>query len=245
MVYHGIHLLEYRLDIDVIVCSDIFSASYAAAAYFQHHPLPAGERVYVFGERGIVDEMDIAGIPRLCSSVHANSTVTPAPGLSIDFDPSIGAVVVGFDLDINYTKVQYAQLCLNHKESCRFIATNLDQVSHVTETQEWADTGAMVGAVAGCTGRTPTLVGKPSSFLMDLIVRQLAERGIPAVSGDRMLMVGDRLDTDILFGSKNGMKTALVLTGVTSFSRAQGVDPLSAPSVVSPDLATLCNSSNF
>lgn len=57
------------------------------------------------------------------------------------------AVIVGFDRHINYYKIQYAQLCINENPGCQFIATNLDAVTHLTDAQEWAGNGSMVGAI--------------------------------------------------------------------------------------------------
>ncbi len=61
----------------------------------------------------------------------------------------MGAVVVGFDKNINYYKIQYACLCIRENPGCLFIATNLDAVTHLTDAQEWAGNGAMVGAIKG------------------------------------------------------------------------------------------------
>jgi 4-nitrophenyl phosphatase/phosphoglycolate phosphatase len=83
---------------------------------------------------------------------------------------------------------------------CEFIATNEDAVGHFTPTQKWAGAGSMVGAVRGCTGVEPTLVGKPSPLLCDYIVKRFG------MQPDRICMVGDRLDTDIVFGNTNGLK---------------------------------------
>ena len=53
----------------------------------------------------------------------------------------------------------------------------------------------MVGAIKGCTGVQPTVVGKPSLLMIDYLCDKLGlDRG-------RICMVGDRLDTDILFGT--------------------------------------------
>ena len=111
---------------------------------------------------------------------------------------------------INYHKIQYAQLCINENEGCEFIATNLDAVTHLTDAQEWAGNGAMTGAIKGCTGREPTLVGKPSPLMIDYIVDKYG------CNRERICMVGDRLDTDILFGQNNGLLSCLTLSGVTT-----------------------------
>lgn len=63
--------------------------------------------------------------------------------------PQVGAVVVGFDRNINYYKIQYATLCIAENPGCLFIATNTDARTHLTDAQEWAGNGAMVGAIKG------------------------------------------------------------------------------------------------
>ena len=74
----------------------------------------------------------------LCNSQHIEVCVV-----------QVGAVVVGFDRRINYYKIQYACLCIRENPGCLFIATNLDAVTHLTDAQEWAGNGAMVGAIKG------------------------------------------------------------------------------------------------
>lgn len=116
------------------------------------------------------------------------------------------------------------QLCINENEGCEFIATNLDAVTHLTDAQEWAGNGAMTGAIKGCTGKEPTLVGKPSPLMIDYIVDKYG------CQRDRICMVGDRLDTDILFGQNNGLVSCLTLSGVTTEEKL-----LSAENQIKPD----------
>lgn len=111
-----------------------------------------------------------------------------------------------------------------------------------TPAQEWAGNGSMVGAIKGSTKREPTVVGKPvrcsrrtlpplsparlppppltapsprpppgqAAFMLDYISDKFGVRK------DQICMVGDRLDTDILFGKDGGLRTLLVLSGVTT-----------------------------
>jgi 4-nitrophenyl phosphatase/phosphoglycolate phosphatase len=140
---------------------------------------------------------------------------------------------VGLDAAINYYKIQYAQLCINENPGCRFIATNLDAVTHLTSAQEWVGNGAMVGAIKGCTGREPILVGKPSSLMVDYIAEKYH------CDRSRMCMVGDRLDTDILFGLNNGMQTVLTLSGVTSMEQLDSSGNSIRPEYVIDSIADL------
>ena len=63
------------------------------------------------------------------------------------------------------------------------------------------------GHVAGSTKREPTVVGKPAEFMLANIASKFGLRR------DQICMVGDRLDTDILFGQHGGLTTMLVLSG--------------------------------
>ena len=67
-----------------------------------------------------------------------------------------------------------------------------------------------LGCAAGSTKREPIVVGKPSDFVLSAISDTV---GVPR---NRMAMVGDRLDTDILFGQQGGLSTMLVLSGKLS-----------------------------
>lgn len=80
-----------------------------------------------------------------------------------------------------------------------------------------AGNGSMVGAIVGSTKREPTTVGKPSGFMLDNIASTLG------LARDEICMVGDRLDTDIMFGKNGGLTTALVLSGACCWLMASQV----------------------
>ncbi|XP_022724543.1 phosphoglycolate phosphatase 2 isoform X2 [Durio zibethinus] len=167
---------------------EIFSSSFAAAMYLKVNHFPPNKKED--GEKRV----------QLKSSCF------------FEHDKNVGAVVVGLDPDINYYKLQYGTLCIRENPGCLFIATNCDSVGHMTDLQEWPGAGCMVGAICGSTGREPIVVGKPSTFMMEFLLQKFH------MSPSRMCMVGDRLDTDILFGQNAGCKTLLVLSGVTTES---------------------------
>jgi len=198
---------------------EIFSSSFAAAAYLEQTKFKeTGKKVYIIGEVGIEEELDLIGVPWLGGGSDAGKKIELKSGYALPHDESVGAVIVGFDREINYHKIQYAQLCINENPGCEFIATNLDAVTHLTDAQEWAGNGAMAGAIKGCTGREPTLVGKPSPLMIDYIVEKYG------CQRERICMVGDRLDTDILFGQNNGLLSCLTLSGVTTEAKLLSED---------------------
>ncbi|MFS7904899.1 putative phosphoglycolate phosphatase [Helianthus anomalus] len=185
---------------------EIFSSSFAAAMYLKVNEFPPEKKVYVIGGEGILEELKLAGFTGLGGPEDAKKTVQLKANTLFEHDKSVGAVVVGLDPYLNYYKLQYGTLCIRENPGCIFIATNRDATGNMTDLQEWPGAGCMVAAVCGSTQKEPIVVGKPSTFLMDFLQKQYK---IPT---DKMCMVGDRLDTDILFGQNAGCKTLLVLS---------------------------------
>ena len=212
------------LGLDTVPAEEIFSSSFAAAAYLEQTNFKAsGKKVYVIGEIGICEELDLIGVPYIGGPADAGKQPDMGPGGKLEVDEDVGAVIVGFDRTINYYKIQTAQLLINEHDA-EFIATNLDAVTHLTDAQEWAGNGSMVGAIKGCTGQEPTVVGKPSPLMIEYLEKKYN------MDRSRICMVGDRLDTDVLFGTDNGLKSVLVLSGVTSEEKL-----LSQENTITPD----------
>jgi 4-nitrophenyl phosphatase/phosphoglycolate phosphatase len=123
------------LGLSDVPAEEIFSSSFAAAAYLEQTKFKeTGKKVYVIGEVGICEELDLIGVPYLGGPADKDKAPDMGPGGKMEIDKDVGAVVVGFDRNINYYKIQYAQLCIN-EENAEFIATNLDAVTHLTDAQ--------------------------------------------------------------------------------------------------------------
>jgi phosphoglycolate/pyridoxal phosphate phosphatase family enzyme len=212
------------LGLNAVPAEEIFSSSFAAAAYLEQIKFKeTGKKVYVIGEVGICEELDLIDVPHIGGPADNEKQPDMGPGGKLEIDKDVGAVIVGFDRNVNYYKIQYAQLCIN-EENAEFIATNLDAVTHLTDAQEWAGNGSMVGAIKGCTGQEPTVVGKPSPLMIEYLESKYD------VDRNRICMVGDRLDTDVVFGTDNGLMSLLVLSGVTSEEKL-----LSQENTITPD----------
>lgn len=194
---------------------EIFSSSFAAAMYLKSIEFPQDKKVYVVGGEGILEELQLAGFTGLGGPEDGKKWVELQETRFFKHDKSVGAVVVGLDPYINYYKLQYATLCIRENPGCLFIATNRDAVGHMTDLQEWPGAGCMVAAVCGSTQKEPVVVGKPSTFMMEFLLNKFH------IATSRMCMVGDRLDTDILFGQSAGCKTLLVFSGVTTLPTLQ------------------------
>jgi HAD superfamily hydrolase (TIGR01450 family) len=126
-------------------------------------------------------------------------------------DEKADAVVVGLDRKLTYAKLSIAFRAL--VRGAVFIATN-DDPSYPVEDGFLPGAGAIVASLAYSTGKRPLIIGKPEPYMLDLIVK---EHGVRT---EEALMVGDQLSTDILMAKKEGMMSALVLTGVSSRAEA-------------------------
>lgn len=104
-----------------VPAEEIFSSSFAAAAYLEKSKFKdTGKKVYVIGEVGICDELDLIGVPWIGGPSDNDKKPDMGPGGRLEVDPDVGAVIVGFDRNVNYYKIQYAQLCINEENKVRF-----------------------------------------------------------------------------------------------------------------------------
>jgi 4-nitrophenyl phosphatase len=143
------------------------------------------------------------GAPALTEQLQAGTT------FQVTDDPTaeVAAVVVGLDREFTYERLNRAMQAI--RAGARFIATNADATLPV-EDGLLPGAGSVIAAIATASGKLPTVIGKPETLMMTTAVAQLG------VSASKTVMIGDRLDTDILAAARAGLTTALVLTGITS-----------------------------
>lgn len=164
------------------------------------------------------------GAPALTEQLQAGTT------FKITDDPAedVAAVVVGLDQGFTYERMTRAMKAI--RNGARFIATNADATLPV-EDGVLPGAGTMIAAIATASGRQPTVIGKPETLMMTSAVAQLG------TSASKTVMIGDRLDTDILAAARAGLTTALVLTGVTTRDDLAGSDIV--PDYVFTDLPAI------
>lgn len=164
------------------------------------------------------------GAPALTEQLQAGTT------FKITDDPAedVAAVVVGLDQGFTYERMTRAMKAI--RNGARFIATNADATLPV-EDGVLPGAGTMIAAIATASGRQPTVIGKPETLMMTSAVAQLG------TSASKTVMIGDRLDTDILAAARAGLTTALVLTGVTTRNDLAGSDIV--PDYVFTDLPAI------
>ncbi len=127
-------------------------------------------------------------------------------------------VVSGADFELVYETLRVA--CLAIRGGADYVATNADTTFPTPEGLV-PGAGSLVAALVASGGKDPVVVGKPSPVMVE---RSLAQLGTTA---ERTVMLGDRLDTDILAGERAGCRTVLVTTGISSVEdiAATGIEP--------------------
>lgn len=143
-------------------------------------------------------------------------------------DPLPDAVIQGFDPSLGWKDLAEAAFAV--AGGALWVATNTDM--SIPQARGIAPgNGSLVAAVSAATGKFPLIAGKPEAQLFTTAANHL---GV-----DTALVVGDRLDTDILGGNRAGMATALVLTGVDTVETALAAVPDQRPTYLLGDLGQL------
>lgn len=122
---------------------------------------------------------------------------------------SIQAVVAGFSTELVYQELKDACLYLETLD-IPFIATNGDYRCPIEDGLYIPDCGGMCEWIRLCTGKTAKVMGKPNPEIIDFLAKQFG------VNKDEVLVVGDRLYTDILVGYNAKVDTLCVLSGESS-----------------------------
>ena len=178
--------LQHRLAaIGLNVPHDHLFTSAMATAQFLHSQRPGGS-AYVIGETGLTTALHDVGY------------------VLTDRDPDY--VVLGQTTDYSFEHISRAVRLV--AAGARFIATNPDPAGPSEKGIEPA-CGAMAALIEKATGVAPYFVGKPNPLMMRSALRFLGAHSEDTV------MVGDRMDTDVIAGIESGLETILVLTGVT------------------------------
>lgn len=163
-------------------------------------------KVFVVGEPGLQSELRNSGI----------QTIENPDEQSVD------CVIVGIDRSFSYERLRQAQWAI--LDGAAFIATNSDSTYPAENDRLLPGAGTIVAAIQTATGVEPFVVGKPNTWMLELLLQRNGR------SPQEALLIGDRLDTDIAIAKRAGVPSALVLTGISTLDDLQ-----TAPSEQQPD----------
>jgi glycerol 3-phosphatase-2 len=189
---------------------DVVTSAQAAARMLADR-LPRDSAVFVIGGRGLEVALTEEGL---------------RPVQSRDDDPA--AVVSGFSTELRWATVIAGAILV--REGLPWVASNTD-LTVPTPEGPGPGNGALVGVVARFAERDPEVAGKPEPPLFQETLRR--------VGGERPLVVGDRLDTDIEGANRVGYDSLLVMTGVTDLATLAAATAALRPTYVATDLGGL------
>ncbi len=208
------HLTELGLSTSV---DAVVTSSQAAAWLLGRDGTEAGAPVLGVGGAGVAAALREAGYLPVTRAADSARPVV--------------AVVQGYGADV--TAADLAEAAYAIEDGARWVATNTD-ATLPTDRGVAPGNGSLVAAVARAVGHRPDAVaGKPESPLYLLAADRLG------LGADRVLAVGDRLDTDIEGAVRAGTDSLLVLTGVDDAEAALDAPPEQRPTYVAPDLRWL------
>ena len=190
--------------------SDVVTSAQAAARLLRER-LGAGARVAVLGSAGLEAAVTEVGL------------VPVAVG-----DDDAEALVSGYGPDVPWRDVMRAAVRV--RGGLPWVASNTD-LTLPTPDGIAPGHGVLVRMLSGFADVEPVVAGKPERPLLAETVRR--------VGGERPLMVGDRLDTDIVGAHRAGVDSLLVLTGVTGLEELVAATREERPTYLAGDLAGL------
>ncbi len=188
---------------------DVVTSAQAAARLLVER-LGPGARVVVLGADGLVEAVSAAGLE------------------PVEVEDDAEAVVTGYGPDVRWRHIMRAGVRI--RDGLWWVACNTD-LTIPTAYGVAPGHGVLVETLRRFSGVDPDVAGKPARPLLDETVRRCG--------GERPLMVGDRLDTDIEGAHAAGVDSLLVLTGVTGLAELVGAGPELRPTYVAADLAGL------
>jgi 4-nitrophenyl phosphatase len=206
----------------------IVTSAYATAHYLERRE-PKPKDVLVIGADGLREEIRAVGI-----SVRDASTlpgIHPPPDaagdgldpgamrrylVSLDLPSPPDTVVVGLDLHLTYAKIAEAQRAI--LAGADFICSNRDR-AYPVEGRLLPGAGTIVAAIEVATGARALCIGKPEPFLFQEAIRRAGKEA------DRVVVVGDSTDYDMVAAHRVGAVGVLITTGLTekdALDKAEG-----------------------
>ncbi len=203
------HYVEKLAHLGVMTTPDhVLNSADATGDFLLQHAAP-GALIYVVGGPGLREAL----IRR---------------GFSLTEGDTADYVVVGWNPAFTWEDMAKATLLIRH--GARFIGTNPDR-SFPLEKGLVPGAGAQLALLEAATDIAPLVIGKPEPVLYQQAMMRM--RTAPEMT----LVIGDRLDTDILGGLRLGMPTAMVLSGINTRADVQS-SPIH-PDLVFDDLEAL------
>jgi glycerol-1-phosphatase len=207
---------EHLSSLGLSVAAEDVVTSPQAAIRLLADLIPAGSTILVVGGDGLTTEVAKAGF-----TVTRSALDSPA------------AVIQGFAPQVGWEQLAEASFALHARagdEGIPWVATNTDWTIPVARGIAPGN-GTLVSAVHTAVGRLPIVAGKPEVAMFTLAVDRF--------SASNAMVIGDRLDTDILGANRAGLASVLVLTGIDKAKQVLAAEKDQRPTYIVGDLREL------
>ncbi len=199
--------LERFLGVE-LAYSNIYTSTQATIDYLLKNHY---NQCYIVGTPSMIEDFENAGV--------FNTEINPK------------AIVLGFDKTLTYEKIAKTAILLQEKPVIPFFATHPDDTCPI-ENGKIPDVGSFLKMFEQATDRTANIIfGKPNEMILKLCL------GNSQVSFSEVLVIGDRLETDIRMANSVGINSALVLTGDTQREHLEKSDI--SPTLIWQDMKIL------
>lgn len=195
------------------VKEEMYTSAQATIEYIKTN-MPKAKRLFILGTPSMISEFERAGF----ESTEDDENDIP------------DVVVVGFDMTLSYARLCRASWWVAQK--LPYIATNPDRVCPTDKKIILVDCGAIYTCIEYATGRLPDrVIGKPNPGMLDGILERYK------LDPSEVLMVGDRIYTDVKMAQNAGAVGVLVLSGETTMDIVHDSDTV--PDIIAEDLEEL------
>ncbi len=192
---------------------EMYTSAQATIEYIKVN-MPEAKRLFLLGTPSMIGEFEAAGF---VSTADDENDVPDA-------------VIVAFDLSLTYSRLCRASWWVS--QNLPYIATNPDRVCPTDQKNILVDCGAIYTCIEYATGRFPDIViGKPNPSMLDGILERYK------LHPSEVLMVGDRIYTDVKMAQNAGAIGVLVLSGETTMDIVRVSDTV--PDIIAQNLAEL------
>lgn len=168
--------------------------SAVATGHYMQDAFAAGAPIYVLGADGLHESLTEAGFHILDRA---------------DYQTPAAAVVTGLNWHVTYEDLCVATLQINN-HGAKFVASNADS-TYPSERGLLPGAGALLSIIKTATEQEPVVVGKPFPIMYQQALKLLGD----GATLENTAMVGDRLNTDVAGAVGAGMRSVLVMSGIT------------------------------
>ena len=166
--------------------TDVYCCSYATKIYLKTENF---KNVFIVGSEVLKKEVSCLGI-----NVFSEKT-----------DSKIDAMLIGLDVDFDYSKLEIAYEVLQLNNHCKIIVSNIDSSFPVENGLRKPGCGAIASSIFAASGREyDFMVGKPNSYILNLIAKE------KQILPEEILVIGDSYESDIHMAKSTNAHSILI-----------------------------------